>query len=1007
MAIHADSLSYAAKTGDVLKITVAGDTWQKADFNIVVAEPSADANMVVPVANEDAGGDWRTGGGNSQPVVYSGINPTGWPRVTMHESGMDSIWGSRWGIPYATRVDTLMERLEVPPNATWEIVWVDGVERPDLKDGDILRVTSQSGMAKDYYIAVLPFRAGHDAQLSAITWPDIPVYYKGIFGWIGDTIPNFGPTVYNYRLTVPVDVDGIPALVAKTNSANARVETKRAANLVGSKEDRTIRFTVTAQDDTTMRVYNIELVKEQNPLDVQPWSTEPIISENLFWGQWSNGYVELFNPGNQPLDMSNYMFVGGYINSPADASAAWSGPDDWMDRYSKYVPGYKWVNESQWAVTPGILEQDLAVNPIVMPNDVFVMGGIYTASFTRMDWAPDYIWPVPAQLDVQFNNDFNDWGIEGNPWNEPVGAVGARQWQGANLYLFKILNDSVKSGLKPANDPNDFELLDVFGNGDGSDWNPGGVVSGMITNWMRKPDIWKGNTEFGGSFGATPEESEWTWTNQAYWQNLNAGWTYEILYEGNDLGKHFLNTPTHFMSTVNSVVYKVSPGYGKNGATESIKGMTPDVTAGVFLSNLVKANEMQELHVKGTGGEVAMDALLTDGDTLVVMSADSINVTKYLLTVAEGGLSSNAVLTTDRYQIDITTQPKSGTENENAGVATIKGFDYGTTLKTILNNITVPPGATMDVVDGNGAYVPQVRLNYDTAYVNVTVNSDTYLDVIAENGITEIVYQLIPDASESDAFLTSDIYGVSQKDLLISYVPRGTDVRSFLANVVPSAGASMKLVNKMGQERMDGGVADDDKIVVTSSNGVNTKVYYVSMLSEKYVRETTYLAYITSNSYNVADNGYPMTVKGVAKGTSVADFYANITPAMGATAMLVDANGAEKMSGEVATGDMVKVTSMDGKHTASYTISSLVSANKLDNANIELYPNPNNGKINISGVEVGNVVQVYNSVGSMIRNINVQRNIETVSLQNEPAGMYMVVVSGNNKVLGRFKAIKR
>jgi hypothetical protein len=39
-----------------------------------------------------------------------------------------------------------MKYLEKPSNATWEFEFVDGVERPDLKDGDVLKVTSENGM---------------------------------------------------------------------------------------------------------------------------------------------------------------------------------------------------------------------------------------------------------------------------------------------------------------------------------------------------------------------------------------------------------------------------------------------------------------------------------------------------------------------------------------------------------------------------------------------------------------------------------------------------------------------------------------------------------------------------------------------------------------------------------------------------------------------------------------------------------------------------------------------
>jgi len=79
----------------------------------------------------------------------------------------------------------------------------------------------------------------------------------------------------------------------------------------------------------------------------------------------------------------------------------------------------------------------------------------------------------------------------------------------------------------------------------------------------------------------------------------------------------------------------------------------------------------------------------------------------------------------------------------------------------------------------------------------------------------------------------------------------------------------------------------------------------------------------------------------------------------------------------------------------------------MEGVNIELYPNPTTGKLYISGVETGNRIQVYNTVGAMIRDISVQRNIETISLDAEPAGMYMIVVSDDNQMLGRYKALKR
>jgi hypothetical protein len=994
-----DSLTFAARTGDTLNILVAGDMAQNASFRIIVSEPTADANIVVPVTTlnyptASAVQGWRDD--NQEGIL-------GWPRVTEHASGPDTITGTWYGIPYATRVDSLMMLLEKASNASWEIVPVDGVPRPDLKYGDKLKVTAQNGAVKEYFIEMQPLQPSHNANLLSITWPDIPNAYRGLFGWVGDTVPGFNATTYNYRITVPMDVDGIPALVAKTESLNAKVKVNRATSLYGTTAQRTISFIVTAEDDSVTNTYNVELVKEIDPSKLQPYNADPFLSELVFWDQWSNSFAEVANPGNQPLDLSNYMIGAsdGDLN-PAAVIKSSTETTNWAQRYQKYVPGYKWVSEAQWAVTPAMLEQDLNVNAIVLPGDVFALGDIYTTGQTKPSWMPKYVWPVPAQLDIQFHS-LND--VIKNPWNEVVNdwtGSPIRRWSNGQVYLWKILNDSIKLGLKPANDPNDFQLIEVWGMGESKDWVVGGKTANMITNWMRKPHIYKGNPVPKVSFGTNPDDSEWTYTDQPYWQKRNAGWPLEILNVGNDIGQHFMFEPTQYKSTVSSIVYKVTSGYSME---EGIRGLTTGVTVADFMGGLTKAHEMQSLKVKRADTVLELADVVELNDTLVVMSADSMNITKYLLNVTDEGLSSNAVITSTRYTVTVEQQPKSASAaNAEAGVGNVKGFDYGTALRTILANIKLPVGATMVVIDGDGAYVPLKTLNFDTTYVNVTVNSNIYLNVVAENGVTEIKYQLIPSSSENDAFLLSDVYNVVQKDLMVQYVPRGTNVSTFLSNLVPSGKATMTLVNKMGQERLDGGVADDDKVVVTSANGLVTKTYYIAKLASE-ATPVAYLAYILSPVYAVDQVDY--TVAGVDGSETVSTFMTKVTAAPGASYAVVDKDGAVKINGDINGSDKVRVTSADGKLMVYYTFGPLTSSKGFEANDIQLYPNPTDGEINVSGLKAGQRIQVYNSVGAVIRDINVQNNIERVSLSNQAAGMYMIVVSENSKLLGRYKAMKQ
>jgi hypothetical protein len=1001
LAPDADSLTWAAQTGDQLLIYVCGNDLDFQAFDIVVQDPAANANMVVPVTNEDPIGNWRG-------TISNGY--LDYPRVTQHESGNDTIWGSRGGIPYSTRVDTLLlDRLEKPSNAEWEIVYASGVAKPDLSDGDLLRVTAQDGSVKDYYISVNEYRASTDARLAAITWPDIPPFYKGLFGWNGDTIPGFSPLVLSYNVEVPLMAEGTPALVTKSADLNAKVEVDRAKSLAGSVQDRTVTFSVTAEDDTTLSNYSVVLTKAKNPENLQPNLAEPFISEVCFNMGWQgNDFLEIANPGNQPLDLSDYMLLGDNIVNPAEAIAQ-TNETDWMMRYEKYIPGYKWAaNEAEWVVDPYLAQLDLSVSAIVQPGEVFTLGAVKN----EMNYACG-VWPVPSVLDVQFLNGNSACGNAWtNQWGEEIAENGTpmTKFFSQTIYLFKILNDSIKLGLKPATDPDDFKLIDVIGMGDGTNWTMAGASLNNPFSIVRKPEISSGNPVIGKSLGVnSPDDVEWDLYNIPYWNSRGNGWPARMILIAQDLGKHFFINPTNYMSTVSSLVYKVSEGYQSEPPHEpqTIRGITTGTTVAGFLDNIIKADEGQSLTLTSAndGSMLAVDALLSLNDTLTVLSADSTNTTKYVLEVSEDGLSSDAVLTSTRYEITIDAEPKSAGDEHTPGSGSITGFEYGTTLQTVINNVTEPAGATMTVISGEGAYVPLKRLNYDTTFVTVTVNDNTFFEVIAENGVTTITYQLLPSASASSAFVLSDVYSVSQSNMLIEFVPRGTNAQSFISNLVPSAGSTMKLVDKWGFERTDGGVADDDRLIVTSADGTVSVTYHIGKQATEYIPANTYLAYILSNVYGIDQVEYQ--IHGASGIADISEFYSRIRTAPGATAVVIDENGSEKISGTLSGSDMVKVTSADGKIEVMYTFGQLTSSDFFEASQIEFYPNPTNGILNVLGVEKGQRIQVYNTVGTAVLDIEVNSNRGVIPLQNEPAGMYLIVVSKENRLVGRYKAIKK
>jgi len=216
----------------------------------------------------------------------------------------------------------------------------------------------------------------------------------------------------------------------------------------------------------------------------------------------------------------------------------------------------------------------------------------------------------------------------------------------------------------------------------------------------------------------------------------------------------------------------------------------------------------------------------------------------------------------------------------------------------------------------------------------------------------------------------------------------------------------MKVVDKMGFERTEGGIYEDDKVVVTSGNGSVTRVYHLSMLPTLYIPEATYLAYVLSNVYAVDQVGY--VIGGPSASTPLTDFYSKITPAMGATAVVVDIDGNKRTSGDLNDGDMLKVTSQDGRIVVMYNLDiDITSADKLAEGRIQVYPNPTSGQVNIQGLEQGTRIQVFNQTGAMIRDVKTSRTLETISLDNQSAGMYLVVLTKDSRLLGQYKVIRR
>jgi hypothetical protein len=950
---YKDSAFTSVRTGDKLTVYACGNEVEKYTFRIITQPSVSTDTKVIPKKVADKNRHYA--------------NSTTFCDVTENLS-MDTI---RY-FPFGTRIDTLMRYLELPDNAAWRITFVDGIERADLKAGDILTVKSADRTnSKDYYIRPWYYWPSHEAKLSAITWPDIPDTYKGILGWQGDTIPGWSPTKYNYQVQIPFDVEGIPALVGIKAQVNAKLRMEKTTKLTCSGNRIIITFTNTAEDDTTTKVYKLELIRDDCGCLCQPWFGDPFISQYVFKQGYSNYFCEIVNPGTETLDLSNYMLTFGDYADANEAITRVSGASDFANRYNKYVPGYKWVDKATWASKPAYLEEDLNIFPIIGPGDVFVLADIFSP-------VNDLNYPKSAipEIDLDFQH---------NPWGDTLKNFGQtmQQWTGQKIMLFKILNDSIKAGTKAANDPKDFQLIDVMGTTAGDAWVIGGTTLTMNTSWIRKPNVYKGNPVIQASFGTSKDNSEWINMLDGTYPYLPYPLPYSLT---TGIGSHFMFDVTSYRSTVSSNVYRVSHGYSHS---EGITGIGKNTTVTEFYNNIIKADTGQHLKViKASDGTLLSGAnVISQGDSLIVVSRDSTNTTMYLLDLTP--ISNDALLKSALYTIEV-----------NGANGSVGGFPYGTLLKDVVANITIPAGATMIITDPQGAYQPLKYLGFDTVYRDVQVNDQIKLEVTAEDWVTKIVYTLKPDADSTDAFVTSNVYDIDQSIKLINEIPTGTSVETFLDNLMPAPGATMKLIDNRGVERTFGPIYMDDRLQVTSANKSKTVTYYLPVY---FCTGPYYAVYLTSDVYTIDPinrwiiGSYDMT-------TRVDSFLSKLIPSQqNAGLKLYDKFGKEKTTTDyISLYDTVVLTfkTLCQFTIVKYSLSNIIydSTIGVKKGDVSIFPNPSYGKVNISGLATGTRIYVYNLVGELIMEKVAGKPLETLSLEAVPKGIYFVklVTNGQN-----------
>lgn len=808
-----DSAHTIVQTGDILNIFACGVDLEKISYQITVRDPDKDMALVFPkrsiryeaIEQDDFNGVmWGWGVGQEPYYVTEG-----------HE--VDTV-GS---VPFATRRDTLYKYLEKAPNAKWEILWdgvENGTERVDLKNGDILRVTSEDGTrVKEYFIDVQEYEPSSNAYLGAITWPEKP---EILYDWPGDTIPGFNPTRLSYVVNLPYGTSLVPALSASPQDMNATIDIQRATSLTGGAEERTATFIVTADDDTTIFEYTV-LFMIDKPIDLtQVYTGEPFISEMVVRQYFQGNFLEIMNPQGKPLNLEEYLIItsgGRYpdgTKNPAEAVADIVPQDptgaDWLLRYQKaYVPGYKFAGDSTtWKLAPLKLYPDPAVDPWVEPGDVFVIAMAHHKD--------PKVSPHISEADVIPSP--TNW----NPWGE---AVNNRSllWltftPDLAVYLFKIENDSIFEGTKQLGDIEDLDLVEIWGNPDEVEIFIAGRVldNSGATQLMRKPHVFEPGKELGAGFGTTEENSDWVMNH-----SIDEGWNMNRVSE--NIGVHAMDPPTVHISTVASLVYLVDDGF--TGALD-IQGDFSGTTVADFLDNIMKSDTGQVLTVMSAGVVKAAGDDIAGDDSLMVVSSNGVNTSYYNL--VDQPLDDDALIKVKAAYAG----SYSITVDGSTGTITGTGIEWGKPIKDILSALIMPPLSTFNIIDQNDQPVALKVINFDTNLVDVRLSDSIFFEVVAQNGTNIITYQLEPEAMSSDAFVISSVFLVDQDNVNISLIPVGIGVGTFLDNISAVTGATLTILDKYGFARSSGILSIDDKLEVVSEDGSNVVVYYLNFFDEE------------------------------------------------------------------------------------------------------------------------------------------------------------------------------
>ncbi|MCP4312435.1 MAG: T9SS type A sorting domain-containing protein [Bacteroidetes bacterium] len=1004
------SFNQVAMPGDVINLYACGDDLETAELTISYADAALNSVKIYPTYKMNDLGEWAE-------YYY----------VTDDEPTIDTIGN----VPFATRIDTLIEYMDIAPNSSWALIPVTGEDHVDLVYGDKLLVTGADGSStKEYFIDVQEYAGNPESRLSVITWPDISLQGANIGyylqnGWaygaiLSDTLPGFSSSKLTYVVQLAPGTMDVPAFEVTTMNLNAWVKIDRAVDLFGSVENRTTTIKVTSEDSSSVSTYSI--LFEVFSDEIQENASDPFFSTMMMTISTRNAGLELVNPGNVELDLSRYLIVKTYRNN--DPSQAIRDTMSYFNRYNKYIPGYVYKSKdtTAWNITMDytLTKGGPNIKSKIGPGDVFVMANMHNKaakwwkSISHTQEIDVLFFPREALVDPYYPDKSiytpEEFDLDGAPnGGHPVDQQNHVGYARADhsFFLFKILNDSILEGTKAIIDTADFELIDAIGdpinspgykigswdmNGDSARvWEVGSGGQGIIL--LREPDIYHGVSKVGEGISEDHEVSQWIVGDELYWPEVEGRWTGMTQH----FGTHNMEVVSVYVSTITSANYMVSTGFE---GLQDVKGVVEGTTVQQFIDNITKADEEQGLQfiANANGAELGLTDVLLNSDTLHVAAADSSNFTTYVLEVTPSGLKDNAILTSTTYTV---------IDNDTTG--TVEGMAYGTTVVDVLDNVVKDADAALTIVDGNNELLGKNVVTADGQVVLRTVTSDVYFEVVAQDKVTKMLYQLKPAMSATDAYVLSDVYEVT--DLLVDGITFGISVDAFYNNITV-IGRESYIEDRAGVKRSIGTLNSDDMVVVVSDDESVT-VKYTLGFSGMAVNQAPGIDLVESIGANVdvlfnlaaivSDDGLPEGSEVTVSWSVAGGDEGNVTiatPDAESTDVTISAEGVY----------VLELTASDGLLESKAAVSVNVVMTGLSHGNastLEVYPNPASDKVFIDGLRINSVVTVLNMTGAVVDQFNANDGRHFIELGNQPAGTYLIKVQELNGSVRIGKVLKR